>query len=226
MKQVVVSAAGLIRYFANLYGGGCDKDDLFQAGNVALLKALKNYDQNKGATFVTYASHLIIGEIRHMVRKQASFARPGCIIELQTKVNCLVEEYIKIHGIAPSVAFLSQELHIADESVYEVMRAGTVSFDDIDTSKIYSTAYESFNLPIEDKLVLYQAIQKLSDFQKKIIHMLFYRNMTQQEVAKAIGLTQKQVSRAKLQSLQVLKQDIDLESEEEKSKDDPRAKRS
>jgi len=208
LRQVIESVAGLIRYLARLYGGGCAEDDLFQTGNLGLLKALKSYDPGNGASFVTYASYCIMGEIRHLVRKQASHNRPGCIIEIQYKVDKVVEEYTKIHGDVPSVAYIAQKLNIKEESVSEVMKAGMVSFDEIDAAKIHSSAYETFHLPIEDKLTLYQAMKKLSEVQQKVIHMLFYRDMTQQQVAEKLSMTQKQVSRIKGRSVQILRVDM------------------
>lgn len=208
LRQVIESVAGLIRYFARLYGGGCAEDDLFQSGNLGLLKALNSYDPRKGASFVTYASYSIMGEIRHLVRKQASYNRPGCIIEIQSRVDKVVEDYTKIHGDVPTVAYIAQSLNIKEESVCEVMKAGMVSFDEIDVTKIHSSAYETFHLPIEDKLTLYQAMKKLSEVQKKVIHLLFYRDMTQQQVAEKMGMTQKQVSRVKERSVQILRVDM------------------
>jgi RNA polymerase sigma-B factor len=64
-EQVSRSAEGLIRYFVRLYGGGCCEDDLFQAVSLGLVKALDNYDMAQETSFVTYASHCIMGEIRH-----------------------------------------------------------------------------------------------------------------------------------------------------------------
>lgn len=173
-----------------------------------MLKALKSYDPEKGASFVTYASYSIMGEIRHLVRKQASHNRPGCIIEIQYKVDKVVEDYTKMHGDVPSVVYIAQKLNIKEESVSEVMKAGMMSFDEIDAAKIHSSAYETFHLPIEDKLTLYQAMKKLSDVQQKVIHMLFYRDMTQKKVAEKLGMTQKQVSRVKERSVQILRVDM------------------
>lgn len=208
LQEVVKSAAGLIHYFARLYGGGYAKDDLLQTGNLALMKALISYDPSRETSFVTYASHAIKGEVRHLVRKQASYYRPGCIVELQYKVDKVVEEYAKIHGDVPSTAHIARELNIKEESVSEVMKAGIVSFDEIDTSKIHSSVYNTFRLPIEDKLTLNQALKKLTDIQQKVIHLLFYRDMTQQQVAEKLGMTQKQVSRVKDRSIKNLRADM------------------
>lgn len=211
MDRVLEAAEGLIRYFASLYGGGCSGDDLFQAGNVGLLKALRSFDPDRGVSFVTYSSHAIMGEIRHLVRKEASYYRPGCIVELQNKVDQVISEYTMENGIAPSAAYIADVLKIKEESVLEVMKAGFVSFEEIDFKKIHSTSYETFKLPIEDKLTLYQAIKKLSDMQQKIIQMLFFHDMTQQQAAETLGISQKQVSRLKEKSVQILREHMDEE---------------
>ncbi|HCP15491.1 MAG TPA: RNA polymerase subunit sigma [Peptococcaceae bacterium] len=208
LEQVIHSASSLIHYFANLYGKQCDREDLYQTGILGLMKALKNYESDKDVKFVTYASHCIIGEIRHLVRKQASYDRPGCIIELQHKVDHIIEEYIKSNESVPTTSYIAQQLHVKEESVDEVMRAGLVSFEELDIQKIHSTSYESFRLPIEDKLTLYQAISKLSGLQKKVIHMLFFQDMSQQQVADQIGMNQKKVSRIKEATIESIRKQM------------------
>lgn len=64
---------------------------------------------------------------------------------------------------------------------------------------------ESFTLPVEDKLLLSQLKYYLTDIQKDVIEMLYGEGMTQEEVAKELGLTQKQVSRIKLKSLKKMR---------------------
>lgn len=207
-QEVVDAASGLIRYYIRLYGGACDQDDLFQTGCLALMKALKNYQPEQQASFVTYASHCIMGEIRHMVRKEASYYRPGCIVELQFKVDGIVEEYVRREGVPPPVAYIARELNVKTESVAEVMRAGLVSFDEIDTAKIHGLTYESFHLPIEDRLTLAQAARALSDLQRKVLHMLFYRNMSQRQVADEMGISQRRVGRIKERSLNIMRDEL------------------
>ena len=207
-QAVACAATGLIRYYARLYGGACNRDDLLQAGRLGLIKALSQFDPDKSAGFVTYASHCIMGEIRHMVRKEASYYRPGCIAELQFKVEVIVEDYVKSEGETPSIAYIAKKLNVKEESVDEVMKAGLVSFDEIDTDKIHSLAYESFHLPIEDKIVLAQAARKLNDMQSKVINMLFYSNMSQQQVADEMGISQRKVSRIREKSLEIMRESI------------------
>jgi len=215
LETVMNSAQKLIRYYAHLYGKGCDRDDLTQTGYLGLMKALKAFDQTKEASFATYASHCIMGEIRHLVRKQASFYRPGCIVELQGKVDRVMEEHLRDQGEVPSVAYIAEKLKVRESAISEVMKAGLVSFDEIDTSKIHSTEYESFRLPIEDRIVLANAFKKLSDLQKKVIQMLFFQDLSQQEVADQTGLTQKKVSRIKKESLERMGEELNDDVVEE-----------
>lgn len=212
LQGVTEAAEKLIRYYAHLYGKGCDRDDLTQTGYLGMMKALTHYDPSQEASFTTYASHCIMGEIRHMVRKQTAFYRPGCIIELQSKVDRVMDDYLKVHGVAPSVAYISERLKVRESAIEEVMKAGLVSFDELDTSKIRSTEYESFKLPIEDKLLLIQAFRKLNALQRKVIQMLFFQELSQREVAEKTGLTQKKISRVKQESLQKMNEALEEET--------------
>ena len=74
--------------------------------------------------------------------------------------------------------------------------------------KSVARIYETFRLPIEDKLTLYNAFKKLTDIQQKVVHMIFYRDMTQQQVAVTLGLSQRQVSRVKASGVQMLRESM------------------
>lgn len=207
--EVVKAAYGLIRYYANFYGGSCDREDLFQTGCLAVLKALSRYDPSRNVRFTTYASHCILGEIRHLVRSESSYYRPGCIKELQFRVDTAMDEYVKEFGEPPSVALLAKTLNVREASVGEVMRAGLVSFEEIDTSQIHSLAYQSFQLPIEDKLTLEKALPTLTALQQKVVEMLYFSNMTQEQAALKLGLTQRKISRIKEETLKALRAEME-----------------
>lgn len=208
---VVKAAYGLIRYYANFYGGACDREDLFQTGCLAVLKALNRFDPDRNVRFTTYASHCILGEIRHLVRSESSYYRPGCIKELQYRVDTAMDEYVKEFGEPPTSAFLAKTLNVREASIREVMRAGLVSFEEIDVSQIHSLTYQSFQLPIEDKLTLEKALPTLTALQQKVLEMLFFGNLTQQEAAQRLGLTQRKISRIKEETLKALRKEMDKE---------------
>ena len=208
-SYVIQAAEPLVRHFARLYGGNCCFEDLYQTGMEGLLKALATYSPQRSTAFSTWASECIISAIRHYVRKEASYIRPGCIIELQAKVDRIIEQNLRYFGEIPTAKTIAEELHVTENSVHEVMRAGMVSVEDIDVNNIKTLQYTSFHLPIEDSIVLAQAMSRLSTLQRKVIKALFFTEMTQQQVAKQLGINQKKVSRLKLSGLQAMAENIE-----------------
>ena len=71
---------------------------------------------------------------------------------------------------------------------------------------VHSLRRTSFALPIEDKIALYAAMDRLLAFQKRLIYLLFFKDLTQSEVAQEMGLTQKKVSRESIKALGRLKE--------------------
>ena len=208
LPDVVEAGTGLIYYFIKLYGGGQNTSDLFQIGVEGLLKAVKRYNPEGGASFTTYAGHCIMGEIRHYIRNEASYYRPGCIKGLQYRIDQEVERSLKETGAVPSISVLANRLNIKEESISEVMKAGMVSFEELDLSKIANQHLETFKLPIEDRLALAQAINRLSELQRSVIYLLFFRDMTQEQAAAKLGLNQRKISRLKEKGLEALKKEL------------------
>ncbi|QGG46590.1 sigma-70 family RNA polymerase sigma factor [Heliorestis convoluta] len=195
LEEVMKAGKALIRYFARLYAPDQSQEDAVQCGYEGLLKAISQYDPAYGTRFTTYASHCIMGEIRHFVRKEAAFCRPVWIVQLQKQVNQTIEERLKKGEDVPSLQEIAEELNVQERGVAEAMRAGWVSLEELDLSRFRNQRYESFRLPIEDKILLRQAIARLNKEQQKLIHLLFYQDMTQVKAAEILGITQRQVSR-------------------------------
>ena len=74
-----------------------------------------------------------------------------------------------------------------------------------DASRVHSLRLETMALPIEDRIALYAALDKLSAFQRRLIYLLFFKDLTQHEVAEEMGLNQKKVSRESIKALDKLK---------------------
>lgn len=209
LLNLVQAGERLVRHFTRIYTGGMAEDAL-QAGREGLLKAVRRFKPEKGVAFATYASHCIMGEIRHYLRKEASYYRPGSIKDLQSRVDRYVEQVIKERGEPPAIEEIADALNVKVAGVVEVMRAGLVSLDEVDVRKIQALRYESFKLPIEDKLVLQQALDRLSDVQRKVIYYLFFMDLTQTQAGKKLGLSQRAVSRVLHKSLQKMAEVLKL----------------
>ena len=204
LQQVMTAGSRLVHHFANMFASGRQTEDVIQSGYEGLLKALGRFDLGRGVLFSTYAAHCIMGEIRHHLRKEASYTCPGAVAELQGRINRVIDDYIKQYGEAPSLSQISELVNVCEEGVVQAMRAGLVSLEEIELHKIYNRKYESFCLPIEDRIVLEQALAKLTELQQRVVYLLFYKDLTQTEAADELGISQRSVSRILHKSLNFL----------------------
>ncbi|MBC9784953.1 sigma-70 family RNA polymerase sigma factor [Heliobacterium chlorum] len=195
------SGRRLVYHFAKLYAHERVTEDLLQCGYEGLLKAVHRYDPHREATFCTYASHCIIGEIRHHIRKEATYCRPVWAVELQKQIDRVIETAITETGETPTLSEIADKLNVQEGGILEAQRAGWVPLDELNVHKIRHIHYRNFELPIEDKIALYQVLEMLSDLQRKVIYLLFFRDMTQTEAADQLGISQRKVSRILQKSL-------------------------
>ena len=207
-ETVIKTGEALVNYYAGLYSQGVADEDLRQAGYEGLLKALKRYDPKRGVMFSTYAVHCIIGEIRHDLRDRGPFKIPEWLQSLQSKVLKVTEELAQKNGYMPTLPEIAQKANVAEEGIVEAMQVGYVSLDEIDLSKVKSLRYENFKLPIEDIITVKMSLEKMDDLQKKVITMIYYEGMTQEQVAQKLGLNQRKVSRLLNSGLKEMRADV------------------
>lgn len=192
----------LIYYWASKFTFyGEPIEDLVQIGYLAFLKAVENYDPEKGE-LSTYISHYVLGEIRHHLRDKIDKVKiPRSIKNLINRMDRYIKEVWEKENRSPTTDEIAKYLNIKKESVEELFKIKdaimAVSLEDLDieVDKIRTEKFESFRLPIEDKIALEQALSKLPEIQKKIIEYIFYQDLTQTEVAKILKISQSQVSR-------------------------------
>ena len=164
--QIFQLSERLLRHFVNLYSGESDQDDLYQAACEGLMKALERFDPERGVLFATYASHCILGEIRREIRREKSFYRPAWVIDLQHTILSETERIIKETGQTPSLEEVAKRANIQKEGLGLVMQVGRIPLEDLDRTLVRSQRYVSFQLPIEDKVVLHQGLAALSKVQR------------------------------------------------------------
>jgi len=222
-EKIIQKNVGLVISIAKKFvNSGEPLEDLVQSGYIGLLNAAHNFDLNKGAMFSTYATFLIQGEIRHYIRDKNSTIRiPQWLQKLSNEIKLAEENFYKEHGKFPSIYELSEELNIEEDGIREALKARSslnyISIDAqrrrddprpmaIDVSKIRSKHREEF--PIEYKVKIASAIEKLTELQQKVIQDLFYSGKSQARVGKEIGVSQRQVSRIKQDVLKTIKKDL------------------
>lgn len=200
----------LVGQVAQRYGGlGIALDDLEQVGSIGLLNAIANFDPDRGVRFETYARHLIAGEIRHYLRDQGSVVRrPRWFHELDHRVRQAATTLTQRLGRLPLAPEIADELGIPVRWVMEAARTREsfrfLSLDEAreDGDGTPVTAYDrispdhlSGQITSEERVVLADAVDRLSEMQRKVIYCLFYLDLTQTEAAQHLGISQKHVSR-------------------------------
>jgi len=198
-------------------------EDLKQIGYIGLINALNLYNQDRGVKFETYATWLIAGEIRHYIRdKHQAIKIPRWMRQLNKQIDQYIISFKSQKKRFPSIAELSEKFNITEEGLEEVLKSREavqlVSLDEERRKhhyqnypkyeRIKSRNYQTFKLPIEDVIVLKEAINKLKGIQKKVIYYLFEMDLTQKITAKKLGISQRKVSRIKESALKDLKEKI------------------
>ncbi|MGE5423109.1 MAG: sigma-70 family RNA polymerase sigma factor [Ignavibacteriales bacterium] len=194
-KSIVQAAEGIVRYYAYLYCGGQAPDDLIQAGYEGLLKSINKYDPERNTKFITFAVYYISGEMRHHLRSEASFDRPKWVADLQNKIYRSIDEFTQVNERIPEMHEIAAVVNIREAGVRQALRSRWTSLEEMDLSEVKHLRYESFQLPIEDQILVRQAMENLSELQKKVLYLTYYSDLTQAEVGDTLGIGQRKVSR-------------------------------
>ena len=195
-------------------------EDLLQVANLGLIKAAQRFDATRGVRFSTYATAIVDGELRHHLRDSLLLRQPRWVKKVYQEIQAKSNELMHKLGRPPEVAELAEALNINEAGILEVMNlyaridvhsrnepfAPGELEEGADPRQLHSLRPESFALPIEDRIALYDALDKLSAFQRRLIYLLFFKDLTQTEVADELGMTQKKVSRESIKALGRLKQ--------------------
>ena len=170
--------------------------------------------------FSTYATAIVDGELRHHLRDSLLMRQPRWVKKVYRQIQDKSNELSHKLGRPPEVAELAQALNINEDGILEVMNlysriqlhsqdepfASDALQAEADPGMVHSIRQATFSLPIEDRITLYAALDRLSGFQRRLIYLLFFRDLTQSEVAEEMGLTQKKVSRESIKALGRLKE--------------------
>jgi RNA polymerase sigma-B factor len=169
--------------------------------------------------FEAYARTVISGEISHYLRDLAPIMRvPRWYQTLNRRLHQAHERLTGSLQREPSVEELADEMNVTPEGVHEIVRLrdsyNLASLSDerqggstVQVDAIKSRRYLSFQLPVEDRIALDRAIERL-EAERNLIHLFFYKDLTQTEIARRLGFSQKHISRLLAQSLRKLKEDL------------------
>jgi RNA polymerase sigma-B factor len=180
--------------------------DLLQVGYVGLIKAVNDYKLDSTAKFSSYAYTRIDGELQHHFRDTGLIKRPRWARSLYSKISNATTRLTAELGRPPLVEEVAEEVNVSPEGVVEVMKlfseTDVSSLDEEreggkegpNLSAIKSLHYESFSLPVEDRILLEQGLESLSELQGRIVYLFFYKDLSQTEIGRRLGLPQRKIS--------------------------------
>ena len=217
-ETLLVENGNLIKSIVRRYlGKGVEYDDLYQLASMGLLKAINGFDESFGVRFSTYAVPMIAGEIKRFMRDDGSIKVSRAIKSTAKQINCFIEEYTVVHGAPPTVKQIGEKFDMPESEVVFTMGSThmPVSIYNQGEDKDEKTQELLDKLPVEDKqedlieiLQLKTAIAGLSERDRKVIMLRYFRDMTQNEVANMLGVSQVQVSRIENRIMENFRKDL------------------
>ncbi len=197
---------GLVRSIAIRFSGrGVDYEDLCQIGHIGMIKAIRNFDISRGTQFSTYAVPLIIGEIKRFLRDDGEIKVGRELKRKNAKLMAAREKFISENGNEPTVSQLAEICGFTEEETIESISASssTISLSEQigEDSTLEDLLGTDFTPELNEKIALKQAIEKLGFEEREIIMLRYFKNLTQSETGRTLGMTQVSVSRKEAKAL-------------------------
>lgn len=202
----------VLRGFSNR---GYDMDDLFQIGSIGLLKAIEKFDTSYDVKFSTYAVPMIAGEIKRFLRDDGLIKVSRSLKQTANKVKYAQEKLLKKYGREATIQEISDELGIDKE---EIVMALESSYS---PDYLYDVVHQNEGNPlflidkidldedrekeIIEKIILKEMLSQLKERDRQVIILRYFKDKTQVQVAKMLGISQVQVSRIEKKIIQDLK---------------------
>lgn len=198
---------------------GYETEDLFQIGSIGLIKAINKFNSIYDVKLSTYAVPMIIGEIKRFIRDDGIIKVSRSLKELSNKARITKEILTKELGRDPTINEMATHLVISPEELVMALEASYAP------ESLYNTVSEGDNAPIMlidrlndqgtekesdiiDKIALKQILDTLKPREKQIIVLRYFKEKTQSQIAKLLGISQVQVSRIEKKILEEIRNKI------------------
>ena len=199
---------------------GYEYEDIFQIGSIGLVKAIKNFDESFNVKFSTYAVPMIIGEIKRFIRDDGIIKVSRNVKSLARKLHYQKEELTKKLDRDPTIEELAEYTGIdKEEIVFAIESSNGLQY-------LYDTIHQDDGAPVllidklsekgdekhenlVDKIALKEALRNLDDKSRQIIIMRYFKDKTQVQVAKMLGISQVQVSRIEKKVLMQMRKELE-----------------
>ena len=187
-----------------------DMSDLVECGTIGLVKAIKTFDLDRGCAFSTYAVPLIFGEVRRFLRDDGIIKVSREEKRLAVLINRERDRRRNL-GMRCDVISLAEALDMSPSDVASAMFSEVKPrsldesvFDDDDTTTLGSMISDESEVTSFDKLALRMAIETLDEDKKKIVYLRYFKDYSQAETARILGLSQVKISREEKKIMRIL----------------------
>ena len=215
MEILIKNNSGLVWNIVKRFiGRGYETDDLYQIGSIGLIKAIKRFDTSLEVQLSTYAVPYIMGEIKRFIRDDGIIKVSRQTKELAIKIKQIQNEYMNKSGEEISLKKISEILKVPKEEIAAAIESsntvnsiysveGANSDDRMIIEKIVEDKDEYNHLV--NKITLNEIIDNLEEREKEVVLLRFYKEKTQSQVGKILGITQVQVSRIEKKVLEKMR---------------------
>lgn len=182
---------------------GVSKEDLFQAGVIGVIKAYKNYIANNTTNFSTYAYKYIYGEMYELVNNLRSIKLSKDVLKIYKQIEktkyLLTQKLNKV----PSLNEIAEYLNIDILLIQQIINStSTIMSLDADTEQpLYETLASDTKVPLSSIIDIKDSLNTLDEQEKQIINYRYFKDYTQSETAKIMGMSQVTISRYEKKSL-------------------------
>ncbi len=215
MERLTEGNMGLCKSIAARFRDrGVEYEDLVQLAAIGMIKAVRSFDFSYNTAFSTYAVPLIIGEIRRFLRDDGTVKVSRSIKRLGTDAMRKKEEFIRQQGREPKLSELAELCQVStEELVFSLEATGpirslseTVGGEEDGTPIVDLIADGADEIGrTTDRIALSEAIRGLPPTQRQLIYLRYFKEMSQAEVGKILGMTQVKVSREEKKIMEALR---------------------
>ena len=214
LSTLITQNTPLIKSVVKRYlGKNIEYDDLFQIASIGLLKAIKNFSTKYDVRFSTYAVPMILGEIKRHMRDDGYLKVSRSTKSLSIKISRYIEEQIMLGEQEPTIEQIAKHFEMTPADIVFTMDAGKMPLSlndkgkdaDNDENELMDRIATDQDKKMIEKIILQDMLNQLEPREQKIVILRFFRDMTQGEIAKKMGVSQVQISRIENKILEKLK---------------------
>lgn len=213
-NKVIESHLYIARLIARRFSGrGVETDDLFQIASLSLLKAAERFEAGRGIQFASFATPIMVGEVKNYFRDKSRLIRPPRrSAEIASRIAAAQEKLTQRLARSPRVEEIARETGLSEDDVLEVLEqqsSAPVSLDaDLETEEnslldllgSEDNGYSSF----ETRDTIQRALASLPPAEATVIRLRFFENLSQREIAEKTGTSQMSISRTEKRALEHL----------------------